>query len=69
MNSTTNKERGYYWVTYTCINCGWKIDKKVDFGKSIPTLTTDKKSIEAGRDEAPECSRCGCFDWSYGKAQ
>lgn len=69
---TTNKERGFYEVEYTCINCGEKITKKIPFGSSIPTMVSDYERIpEMMRNyhlPAPECDFCGCSYWSHGKA-
>ena len=71
---TTNKERDYYWVRYTCINCQDTLDLKVVFGTSIPIFMDAERFNELGEMfkkyhlPAPECHNCGCSNWSYGKA-
>jgi len=68
MKLISNKEKGYYWVTYVCSNCKTSLDVKVDFGKSIPFYSNDKNSVEKGwATQAPECEYCGCDHWSNGK--
>jgi DNA-directed RNA polymerase subunit RPC12/RpoP len=64
----TNKELGFYFVQYVCMNCSTKTEIKVDFGKPMPYFSTDKNSIEKGYAlQAPECRYCGCLSWSHGK--
>lgn len=70
---TRNKDRGYYYVTYTCLNCQNKISRQIQFGTPIPTMVTDfEKQPEKFRSyhlPAPECDVCGCNYWSHGKVE
>lgn len=64
----TNKEKGYYLVTYICMNCRFEITVSINFGKSIHSYSIDKEMIKNGYAlQAPECEYCGCFHWSSGK--
>ncbi len=65
---TTIKQKTFYWVVYTCLNCEDKMYKEVDFGKFIPHYSNYKNDIEKGYClAAPQCNYCGCDQWSDGK--
>lgn len=64
----TNKENGFYWVEYRCMNCGTVMSVKIPYGESMPIYSDDEYSIKMGYvKSAPECTYCGRRDWSHGK--
>ena len=64
----TNKELGYYWAEYICLNCKTKMSVKVPYGKSMPIYSNNEYSIKMRYVEsAPECTYCGSRYWSHGK--
>ena len=69
MVKKSNKELGFYWAIYTCINCGTKMSVKVTFGKGIPIFSSrvSESNKVLGIEESPECEYSGCASWSHGK--
>lgn len=69
---TTNKERGYYTAVYTCINCGYKMEVQVPYGKSMFIFVYEmpksfRDGVDYGYRISPECEYCGRSRWSHGK--
>jgi len=69
-NDLTNKQRGFYYAIYTCLNCGKTMEREIKFGSSIPVLSAniaDNTIMKQYLTPAPECEFCGCYHWSHGK--